>query len=60
VNKEEIIEKAWLLYCEETAGSFDVRDYWEQLSENVREYYVHRIIFNTDIRYNDWMAHGRR
>lgn len=30
---------AWQIYCRETAGDLDVRDYWEQLPENVQTLY---------------------
>ncbi len=35
-----IEEQAWLLYCEDTAGDMDVRDYWEQLPERVQKIYL--------------------
>jgi hypothetical protein len=37
------INEAWLLYCEETAGCFDVRDCWNQLPVSVRLLYLNRI-----------------
>lgn len=35
-----IEDQAWLLYCEDTAGDMDVRDYWEQLPEHVQKIYL--------------------
>ena len=37
-------EAAWELYCEETAGDLDVRDYWDQLSVSVKIIYISKII----------------
>lgn len=31
---------AWKMYCAETAGSMDVRDFWEELPERVQAYYL--------------------
>jgi hypothetical protein len=36
-------EAAWKLYCEETAGDMDVRDYWSQLPRHVREMYLAKV-----------------
>lgn len=33
-------ELAWQMYCRETAGSLDVRDYWEDLPEKVKAVYL--------------------
>lgn len=35
-------EIAWALYCEETSGDMDVRDYWEQLPKRVQDIYLHK------------------
>lgn len=31
---------AWRIYCTETAGSMDVRDFWSDLPEHVQKYYI--------------------
>ena len=36
------IERAWLLYCEETAGDMDVRDFWRELPAPVQQLYLNR------------------
>ena len=36
-------EKAWLLYCQETAGCMDVVDFWEQLGPNQRAYWLEKV-----------------
>lgn len=33
---------AWSLYCEETAGDMDVRDFWEELPKHVQQIYLDR------------------
>lgn len=38
MNEQERI--AWGVYCQETAGSMDVRDSWEQLPPNVQQIYL--------------------
>ena len=35
---------AWKFYCEDTSGSADVRDYFEDLSQRVKDYYIDRTI----------------
>ena len=37
------IERAWQLYCKETAGGMDVRDFWHELPEKVQKYYLERV-----------------
>lgn len=37
------IERAWQLYCKETAGGMDVRDFWHELSEEMQQYYLKRV-----------------
>jgi hypothetical protein len=34
------IALAWHLYCFDTQGSMDCRDYWSQLSKSVQEMYL--------------------
>lgn len=36
-------QKAWELYCEETKGGLDVKDFWEDLSETVQKIYLEKI-----------------
>jgi hypothetical protein len=36
-------QAAWELYCEETAGDMDVRDFWWDLPAKVRELYLDKI-----------------
>ena len=33
-------KQAWKMYCEDTAGDLDVRDNWESLSLEMKEYYI--------------------
>lgn len=40
MNEHE--QKAWDLYCEETAGGMDVRDFWSELSPAMREHFLAR------------------
>lgn len=42
--EKELIESAWQLYCEETAGDMDVKDFWTQLPKNVQKLYIDKII----------------
>lgn len=36
------VERAWELYCRETRGSLDWRDYWVQLSPEAQQHYLER------------------
>jgi len=36
-------DAAWELYCAETAGDMDARDFWDDLSEHVKEIYRAKI-----------------
>jgi hypothetical protein len=36
-------EAAWRLYCDETAGGMDVRDFWEELCPRVKAYYLNKV-----------------
>lgn len=47
----ELEQLAWQLYCEETAGSMDVRDFWEELPPKVQEYYKNKVVPNIDQEY---------
>jgi len=31
---------AWALYCEDTAGDAHVADFWEELSDKAKDYYM--------------------
>jgi hypothetical protein len=42
-NKQTLEEKAWSLYCEETAGDMEVRDNWAELPKRVQEHYLNRV-----------------
>ena len=35
--------KAWETYCEETAGSMDVRDFWCELPAHVQRRYLRQV-----------------
>ena len=37
---DDLIEKAWLNYCEETTSNMDVRDSWDELPEYVQRLYL--------------------
>lgn len=39
-------ECAWNLYCEETAGSMDVRDFWWELPKDVQQIYLDKVELN--------------
>lgn len=41
---ETINDRAWEIYCEDTAGSMDVRDYWEQLPLEVQTIYIAKAV----------------
>ncbi len=36
-------ERAWHLYCLDTAGDMDVRDYWDALSPRVKAHYLNKV-----------------
>ena len=36
-------EAAWRLYCADTAGDMDVRDFWEDLSPRVKAHYLNKV-----------------
>jgi len=36
-------QQAWRLYCDETAGSMDVRDYWHELSPKIQEMFLAKV-----------------
>jgi len=38
-------QKAWELYCKETAGDMDVRDFWWELPVKVQLFYLDRIAY---------------
>lgn len=33
-------EKAWSIYCYETRGDMDVRDFWWELSDYIKKQYI--------------------
>lgn len=35
--------RAWKLYCEETAGSMDVRDFWHELPSSLQMVYLSKV-----------------
>lgn len=37
-----IEQAAWELYCAETAGSMDVRDFWCELAPRVQSHYIEK------------------
>ena len=38
---DDLIQRiAWEIYCEETAGSMDVRDSWDELSKEMKDHYL--------------------
>lgn len=43
----ELEHKAWNLYCDETAGSIDVRDFWAELSKSVQKVYLQKAKLGT-------------
>ncbi len=38
----ELEQAAWELYCDDTAGGMDVKDFWWKLSVEVRVEYLHK------------------
>lgn len=38
-----VVERAWDLYCKETEGHTDTKDFWDDLSNTAKDYYVARI-----------------
>jgi len=38
-------QKAWELYCKETAGDMDVRDFWWELPVKVQLFYLDRVAY---------------
>lgn len=38
-----IEEKAWDLYCNDTAGGMDVRDFWHELPPAVQLFYLEKV-----------------
>lgn len=39
----QIEEKAWTLYCKETAGSMDVKDFWQEVPLYVQHIYLEKV-----------------
>lgn len=37
-------ELAWDIYCKETAGSMDARDFWEELPERVQRMFIEKAL----------------
>lgn len=48
----ELETKAWERYCEDTAGSMDVKDFWEELSPTIRSHYMN-IVANEPREHNN-------
>lgn len=40
MGRDALIERAWKLYCDETKGGVDVKDFWEELSPKVQQIYL--------------------
>jgi len=36
-------EQAWQLYCKETAGDMDVRDFWHELPPHVQQIFLDKV-----------------
>lgn len=36
-------QTAWKLYCEETAGDMDVKDFWHELPHSVQQIYLRKV-----------------
>lgn len=45
-----LIATAWELYCKETAGSMDIRDFWYELTPRLQEVYLHKAKEYTEYR----------
>lgn len=37
-------ERAWRIYCAETSGGLDVRDFWEELPPQVQKIYLEKAV----------------
>lgn len=46
--REELKKQAWELYCKETGGGMDVKDFWEELSRPVQLIYINKV--NDELR----------
>lgn len=42
-NLTEIEEKAWKLYCKETAGGLCVADFWQELPQSIKLNYLEKV-----------------
>lgn len=42
-------KRAWELYCKETAGSADARDFWDDLPPKVRDLYLRKTMTEKEI-----------
>lgn len=40
---EQLKQRAWELYCEETRGDLDVRDHWDDLPAVVQRMFINRV-----------------
>jgi len=41
--QKEIEKKAWELYCKETAGDMDVKDFWSELRPDIQKIYINKV-----------------
>ena len=47
---KKITEQAWKIYCKDTAGSMDVRDYWEDLPPRVQLIFLDKAVMANEWR----------
>lgn len=39
-------EKAWALYCKESAGMISAKDFWQQLPLETRQHYLKKVKYD--------------
>lgn len=39
----QVEEKAWNLYCKESAGMLSAKDFWQQLPVETQQYYLRKV-----------------
>lgn len=42
----EVEERAWKLYCQESAGMISAKDFWQQLPENTKNFYLEKVKYD--------------
>lgn len=42
--KQRTLDRAWRMYCDDTAGGMDVRDFWDELPRRLQDYYFYKAL----------------